>query len=241
MVNAAIILAAGKGIRMKSDLPKVFHKLCGKPILSYVLDAAGDVGFDETYVVVGHRSELLKDFYKDSDIVFVDQKKQLGTAHAVSQVEPYIKGREAMIVVLAGDMPLISGETIKDLIACHKDSNAAATLLVAKVDDPKGYGRVVRSASGEVIKIVEEKDATEDEKNISEINTGIYCFESKVLFDVLNEVKSDNTQKEFYLTDAIGLIKKKDLPVFSLSVDRPEEAMGINTKEQLENLERMLQ
>jgi UDP-N-acetylglucosamine diphosphorylase/glucosamine-1-phosphate N-acetyltransferase len=239
-LKVAIILAAGKGIRMKSDLPKVFHSLVGKPMLSYVLDAADDAGFDRTYVVVGYRAGILKDYYKDRDVVFVDQKEQLGTAHAVMQVAPLMRGIEAMTVVLAGDMPLISSKTLKGLMEFHSRSKAAATVLVATFREPFGYGRIVRDGEYRVARIVEEKDASEDEKKIKEINTGIYCFGSRALFDCLDEVRPENAQREFYLTDVIGILNGKGMPVLSFSAAGPDETMGVNSREQLDELEKMI-
>jgi len=239
-MNVAIILAAGKGVRMKSDLPKVFHKLKGKPMLSYVLNAAKGAGLDKTYVVVGHKSHMIKDFFKDGDIVFVEQEEQLGTGHAVQQVEPYLKGQNFTVVVLSGDMPLISSGTIRKLIEGHKSEGASATVLVAKMDDPHGYGRVLRDGDGKVERIVEEKDANESEKKVPEVNTGIYCFESKLLFDALRKVNDDNAQREFYLTDTISILKNSGAKVFSVAASDQKEAIGVNSKEQLEALEQVL-
>ncbi len=239
-MRAAIILAAGKGVRMKSDLPKVFHNLAGKPMLSYVLEAVKSAGVDRIFLVVGHKSELIKGYFKNEDVVFVDQRERRGTGHAVAQVEPDLKNFSGTVVVLAGDMPLIKSTTIKGLISFHERSGAGATVLTARVKDPFGYGRIVREAGGEVLKIVEERDATAGEKKIDEVNTGIYCFDSKALFNALKEVKAENDQKEYYLTDTIGILRNKNLPVFAFPCSDPREAMGVNTKEELETVEKML-
>jgi len=239
-MKAAIILAAGMGVRMKSDLPKVFHSLCGRPMLSWVLDAVKKSGFDEIYVVVGYRSDMIKDYYKNSGLVFVDQNEQLGTAHAVQQVSPYLAGRGSTVAVLAGDMPLISAGTINGLLERHLSSGASATVLSAVVGKPAGYGRIVRGSGGEVERIVEEKDADKKEKMISEINTGIYCFDGDKLFEAIMNVRSDNAQKEFYLTDTVGLLRKEGLSVSAYAASDPREAMGVNTKEQLTELEKIL-
>ncbi len=239
-MKIAIILAAGKGVRMKSDLPKVFHSLAGKPMLSHVLDAAEGAGFDRTYVVVGYRADVLKDHYRDRGIVFVEQKEQLGTAHAVMQVAPLLLGVDANVVVLAGDMPLISAATLRALVRFHERARAAATVLVATLDEPFGYGRIIRNGAGGVARIVEEKDASDDEKRIREINTGVYCFQARALFDCLKEVRPENAQKEFYLTDVISILNEKGLPVMSFSAADPNEALGVNSREQLDELERRL-
>jgi bifunctional UDP-N-acetylglucosamine pyrophosphorylase/glucosamine-1-phosphate N-acetyltransferase len=209
-------------------------------MLSHVLEATEEVGFDETYLVVGHRADLLKKHYRDRKVSFVHQRERLGTAHAVAQVKPHLEGREASVVVLAGDMPLISGKTLKGLIDFHLREKAAATILVAKLDNPFGYGRIIRGDKGEVVRIVEEKDATEEEKKVSEINAGIYCFDNKKLLGVLDKVGSDNAQHEFYLTDTIKLLKENNLLVSSFTAADPKEAIGVNTREQLEELEKIL-
>lgn len=239
-MNSAVILAAGKGVRMKSDLPKVFHKILGKPMLSYVLDAVEDYGFDGVYLIVGHMSDMIRDYYKNEDVIFVEQKERLGTGHAVMQVEPHLKDVDGISVVLAGDMPLISSQTIDELVEFHKKMGAKVTVLTAKAEDPFGYGRIIRDGSGQIVKIVEEKDATGEEKKINEINTGIYCFDNKVLFDALKEVKAENAQREYYLTDTIKILRGKGLPVFVHLCDRPAEARGVNTQEELKAVEKII-
>jgi bifunctional UDP-N-acetylglucosamine pyrophosphorylase/glucosamine-1-phosphate N-acetyltransferase len=239
-LKVAIVLAAGRGIRMNSELPKVFHKLCGKPLLTHVLDLIKNVGFDSTYVVVGYGADILKEHYKDSGVVFVDQTEQLGTAHAVMQVAPFLKGLQAKVVVLAGDMPLISSSTITGLIEQHDRSRASATVLVARLDDPSGYGRMVRDAKGGVLRIVEQKDASEDEKKIDEVNTGVYCFNSTELLECLGGVGTNNAQKEYYLTDVVAILNSKGRRVSAFVASDPMEAMGVNSKEQLEQLEATL-
>ncbi len=235
-----IILAAGRGVRMNSSLPKVFHNLCGKPILSYVLETALSLNPEETFVVVGHKSEIIKKYFSKYPIKFVNQEVQLGTAHAVAQVEPYLKNFNGTILILAGDMPLISRDTIKELISVHQRKGASATVLTAEVEKGGSFGRIVRSDSGEILKIVEHKDATPNELKINEINTGIYCFKNSILFDSLKEIKPENVQKEYYLTDAIQILKRRGLPVFAHKTQNPLEAMGINTKEELEKIEKIL-
>jgi UDP-N-acetylglucosamine diphosphorylase/glucosamine-1-phosphate N-acetyltransferase len=240
MEALAVILAAGKGVRMKSDIPKVMHKILGRPMLSFVIDAVKESGISRVLLVVGYMSEMVKDHFKGSDVTFVEQKERLGTGHAVMQAEPYLKDFLGTVVVLAGDMPLISSKTIKGLLAHHSLNNAKATVLTAKVAEPFGYGRIVRGERARVLRIVEERDAESDEKKIKEINSGVYCFECSALLAALKEIKPENDQKEYYLTDTIEILNKKGLPVFAFTCDDPQEAIGVNTKEELLNVEKIL-
>lgn len=237
---AVIILAAGKGVRMKSEKPKVFHEICGKPILSYVLDTVFDLGLKDIFVVLGHKSEIIRKFYDRLSIAFVEQREQLGTAHAVMQVEPKLKSYKGAILVLNGDMPLIKSDTLRRFIGEHTSSKAQATVLTAEMDDPGSFGRIVRGVEGEIIRIVERKDASDMELNIKEINTGTYCFEPNVLFPALKEIKPTNVQKEYYLTDCIALFKNKGYKVSSVKLRDSTEAIGVNTKEELELVQRIL-
>ena len=237
---AAVILAAGKGVRMKSEKPKVFHEICGKPMLSYVLDTVFDLGLKEIFVVLGHKSEIIRQFYDRLPITFVEQREQLGTAHAVMQVEAELKSYKGTILVLNGDMPLLKGDTLRRFIGEHTSSKAKATVLTAEMDDPGNFGRVVRGAEGEIIRIVEKKDANDMELNIKEINTGTYCFEPDVLFSALKEIKPINVQKEYYLTDCIALFRNKGYKVSSVKLHNSLEAIGVNTKEELELVQRIL-
>lgn len=239
MKRIAIILAAGKGVRMKSDLPKVFHKILGKPMLEYVLDAAENCKFDEIFVVVGHKSEVIKKYFSGRSVTFVEQTEQLGTGHAVMQVSPHIK-ETCLVVVLAGDMPFISASTIKSLLALHAKNKAKATLLTAILKEPGHYGRIIKNESKDVLRIVEAKDANERERAVKEINSGVYAFESDVLFDALKKIGKNNAQGEYYLTDVIGIAVAKGLPVKALVLDDPKEAMGINTKEELKEAEKII-
>lgn len=236
----AIILAAGKGVRMQSDMPKVFHNLAGKPMLAHVIEAVRKAGIERVLVVVGHKKELIKDYFKDWEVIFVDQNEQLGTGHAVMQAEPYLKDFNGTVLVLAGDVPLISPETIKKLVAFHLQHKAAATDLTATLDDAGNYGRIVRKMDGEIVKIVEKKDATPEELMLTEINTGTFCFDSKALFGALKEVKAENAQKEYYLTDTIHILRSKKLPVFACLTNNSDEVLGVNTKEELAYLEKAI-
>lgn len=235
-----VVLAAGKGTRMKSDLPKVLHKICGKPILHYVLKSAAEVFDCVPYVVVGYQAQKVKDAFKNRDVNFVLQEEQLGTGHAVMQAEPFLSKKDSTIIVLNGDMPLITPSILKSLAQHHKDSKVSATVLTATLSDPKGYGRIVRGRFNELEKIVEQKDASLGELEITEINTGTYCFDSKDLFATLHEVRSENAQHEYYLTDVIAILRKKWKKVAAFCIDDPMSAIGINTKEQLAEAEKIL-
>lgn len=234
-----IILAAGKGTRMNSDLPKVLHKICGEPLLHHVLNNVRGVFSSPPYVVIGHQAEKVRSLFKDYPAVFVLQEEQLGTGHAVMQAEPFLKDRDLTVMVLNGDMPLINPGIIKDLAQYHYGSGASATVLTVKMDDPKGYGRIVRDRSGHLEKIVEQKDASLGELEINEINTGTYCFNSKDLFAALHDVRSENAQHEYYLTDVIAILRSKRKKVCAFLIDDAQSAIGINTKEQLSEAERV--
>ncbi|MCX5726342.1 MAG: sugar phosphate nucleotidyltransferase, partial [Candidatus Saganbacteria bacterium] len=219
-----IILAAGKGVRMRSEGPKVFHEILGKPMLSYVLQAAFDLDIKNIFVVIGHQSEVIRNFYWRLPITFVLQSEQLGTAHAVMQVEPVLSNFSSPVLVLNGDMPLIRSGTLARLIDEHASKGSAATILTAIMDNPGSFGRIVRDKAGEIIRIVEQKDANEEELEIKEINTGTYVFEKDALFSALHEVKPLNVQNEYYLTDCIELMRKKGRKISSASVQDPLEA-----------------
>lgn len=238
MKTVAVILAAGKGVRMRSELPKVSHTILGKPMIVWVLEAVQGLKLDEIFVVVGYSADVVRKECEGFNVTFVEQKEQLGTGHAVAQTAPYIK--DSVVLVLNGDMPLIKEDTLKEFMARHlKNGSAPATILTAMLPDPASYGRIVRDSEGRVIRIVEKKDATDDELAIREINTGTYCFNSRALFDALNEVRPDNAQKEYYLTDVIGIFTKRDLPVYAYKAQDPNEVLGVNTIEELARLEEL--
>jgi UDP-N-acetylglucosamine diphosphorylase/glucosamine-1-phosphate N-acetyltransferase len=237
---AVIILAAGKGTRMKSDLPKVFHEILGEPMLTYVLESVKQLKPSRTYLVVGHMRDLIMNYYKNWDLRFVAQDQQLGTGHAVMQAKPDLENFSGTVLVLAGDVPLLSENTLRKLIDFHVKNKAAATDLTAVLRDAGNYGRVIREKSGRILKIVEKKDASSEELKINEINTGTFCFEKDALFKALAEVKAENAQQEYYLTDTIEILRKKNLPVFAFKADDPSETVGINTKEELVSIEKTL-
>ncbi|HOV79147.1 MAG TPA: bifunctional UDP-N-acetylglucosamine diphosphorylase/glucosamine-1-phosphate N-acetyltransferase GlmU [Bacillota bacterium] len=236
---AAVVLAAGKGTRMKSRLPKVLHKLCGKPMLSYVVEAASAAGVQKIVVVVGHGADLVAREVEGAALVAV-QSEQLGTGHALMQAGPHFGGFSGQILVLCGDIPLISPATLAGLVESHRASGAAATVMTAEVENPEGYGRVVRDGHGRVRKIVEQKDASPEERQIREINTGIYCFEAAGLFDALARLGPANAQGEYYLTDIIEMYAENGRKVGAFAADNPAEVAGVNDRVQLAAVERYM-
>ena len=238
--TSAIILGAGRGVRMESDLPKVFHMLAGKPLLQHVIEKVQKIGVDKIYVVVGHKKEIIIDYFKDWPITFIEQKEQLGTGHAVKMAAPYLKDFDGNVLVLAGDVPLLSSETLASLVKFHEESGSSATDLTAELPDAGAYGRIIRSASGELLKIVEKKDATEEELKIREINTGTFCFDSKDLFASLEKVKPLNVQKEYYLTDTIEILRGMGKKVSPYLTQNHQQTLGINTKAELAMMETLV-
>jgi len=237
---AAIVLAAGKGVRMQSDLPKVFHELLGEPMLSYVLKTVQNLHPVKTLVVVGHMRQLIMDYYKDWPVEFVVQAEQLGTGHAVRQAEPKLREFSGNVLVLAGDVPLIGEQTLRRLVEFHEQQNAAVTDLTAELDDAGSYGRIIRGSGNQIIRIVEKKDASPEELTIKEINTGTFCFDKKALFSALKEVKAENAQKEYYLTDTIAILRQKGRPVRAYKTADAGETLGINTRDELVAVEKIL-
>jgi bifunctional UDP-N-acetylglucosamine pyrophosphorylase/glucosamine-1-phosphate N-acetyltransferase len=236
----ALILAAGKGKRMKSDRPKVLHELCGRPMVSYVIDNARKVGCRRIILVIGHLWEQIKERFANDRVEFVLQEKQLGTGHAVMQAEELLTGFEGEVLVLCGDMPLVSAQTLENLLLEHRRSRAAATVLTVELEDPAKYGRIVRGEDRQVEKIVEYVDATSREREIKEVNTAAYCFNAQSLFHSLRKLSSDNLQGEYYLTDVIELLKKGEEKVSAYKCPRPEEGMGINSEKELLSTERVM-
>lgn len=227
-----IILAAGKGTRMKSDTPKVLHKVCGKPVLQYVLDVARALGSLKTYIVVGHKGGSVKK-YIPQGLMTVEQPELLGTADALRRAEKHLKGYHGDLLVLCGDTPLLDKKTVRDIVRKHKKTKAVCTLLTAVVPDPYGYGRIIRDGKGGVIAIREEKDATVQERGIPEINVGVYCFQNHALFNALRDVRINKKKKEFYLTDVIDVFFNRLFKIESVQTKDPSEGLGINTREDL--------
>jgi UDP-N-acetylglucosamine diphosphorylase/glucosamine-1-phosphate N-acetyltransferase len=229
-----IILAAGKGKRMKSSLAKVLHPVCGVPMLTHPVAAARAAGAGKIVVVVGHQAERVRELFGKEELIFVEQRALLGTGHAVLQAEEVFKDYTGTVVILCGDVPLIRPETVRALYDRHRSNEAAVTVLTTIPADPAGYGRVVKEKEGSVLKIVEDRDATAEEKAIREINTGIYCVESVFLFDAVTRLRNRNAQGEYYLTDIVEMARTSGLRVMSVLADDPGEVMGINTCEELE-------
>jgi UDP-N-acetylglucosamine diphosphorylase/glucosamine-1-phosphate N-acetyltransferase len=238
---STIILAAGKGKRMKSDLAKVLHPLCGLPMLTYPIATARAADAEKIVVVIGHQAGLIRERFGDQGLIFVEQKEQLGTGHAVLQSAEAFRDYNGTIVILCGDVPLIRPETVRSLYDRHRMEGATVTVLTTIPDDPAGYGRVVKVNGGRVVKIVEEKDAAPEEKKIREINTGIYCVASRFLFSAVAGLGNRNAQGEYYLTDIIEIACNKGLRASSSTAPDPVEVMGINTPEDLERAGRRME
>lgn len=228
-----IILAAGQGKRMGSDLPKVLHPVCGVPMLTHAVAAARAAGARRIVVVIGHQAERVRERFQDADLLFVEQREQLGTGHAVLQAREAFAGDEGTIVILCGDVPLIRAETIRALYDDHRAAGATVTVLTTVPSDPAAYGRVVKAADGGVLKIVEHKDATAAERLIGEINAGIYCVESGFLFPAVAGLGNRNAQGEYYLTDIVEIARAQGRRVCASLAADPAEVMGINTPQEL--------
>lgn len=239
---ASIILAAGQGTRMKSSIPKALHSVAGRPMLSYPIELAKSLGIERKIVVVGRQADRIKkEFYSyDNKIIYANQEKQLGTAHAVQQAENYLHGFSGIILVLYTDVPLLRASTIKRLIDCHKKCKSSCTLLTANIEQPKGYGRIIRNKKNKITGIVEQRDLVQSQENIKEINVGIYCFNARELFDALKSVDKDNYQGEYYLPDVVKILLKRDCTVETLKVQDTTEISGINTRIDLSYVSRIL-
>jgi len=238
----AIILAAGKGLRMGSDQPKVLFEVADKPIIQWVVQACRQARVSRNIIVVGEQGDMVAQVLADEpDCVFVEQGRRLGTGHATQMAESlFDPARPEEVFVLAGDAPLIRAGTLKVLLEAHRNARATATLATSNVADPTGYGRVLRDADGRFEAIVEEKDATDEQRKVTQINPSYYCFRSDALFESLKQVKNANAQGEYYLTDVPGLQKAAGLPVAVLDAVPPEDVLGVNTPEQLEQVDRIL-
>jgi bifunctional UDP-N-acetylglucosamine pyrophosphorylase/glucosamine-1-phosphate N-acetyltransferase len=227
---------------MNTKLAKVLHEVCGRPMLAYVLDAVRQVGVDKIYVVVGFSAQQVKQrFGGASDVVWVQQDKQLGTAHAVLCCKQYLRDFEGETLVLCGDGPLIRMQTLTTLIENHRAQRAAVTLATAVLDDPTGYGRIIRDAHGNIQGIVEDSDCTKQQSAINEVNPSYYLFNNKILFEAAEKVKPDNVKKEYYLTDALSVIISEGYKAIAVTAVAPEEAMGVNSRGQLSVVSKIMQ
>jgi bifunctional UDP-N-acetylglucosamine pyrophosphorylase/glucosamine-1-phosphate N-acetyltransferase len=240
MKLTVIILAAGLGTRMRSSLPKALHPLAGKPLVQHVLDAVYAMGPVRPVLVVGHKEDMVRKAVERYTMDIVYQERQLGTGHAVRQAADAIAQAEGPVMVLCADTPLLRPATLASLAEAHVRAKAAVTVMTAKVDDPEGYGRIIRGRSG-ILRIVEEKDSTKSQKKIREVNTGIYCFEKKFLLAALGGITNRNAQGEYYLPDTIPLARKKRSRVADVLCEDPDEAMGINSRYDLSVAEALLQ
>ena len=226
-----VVLAAGKGTRMKSDRAKVLHAIAGRPMIEHVLRTVDTLEADQTVLVVGHGEDQVRAALKDRPgIEFVLQSPQLGTGHALLQTEPVLAGKSGTVLLLYADVPLLEANTLRRLLETHARQRAAATVLTTVVDDPYGYGRIVRDAAGDVERIVEERDASGDERAIKEINSGIYAFALESLFASLHQLATDNAQGEYYLTDLVAMYRQRKRPVATLCLEQPSELRGVNTR-----------
>ena len=236
--NVAVVLAAGKGTRMNSDLPKVLFEVCGRPMIHYVLDALAEGGIQRTIVVVGHRAELLRDaLAQRNGLEFVHQAEQLGTGHAVMVCREHLADHHGPVLVVAGDSPMMQSRSIAALLADYHRRGAACVLGTACKEDPGGLGRVIRDAEGNFQAIVEEKDATDRQRRITEVNMSYYVFDCQELLASLEHIRADNSQGEYYVTDCPGVLAAQGKEVRALNVLKPCEALSINTLEELAAVE----
>lgn len=235
----AVILAAGKGTRMKSKLPKVLHKVGGHPMLEHVMDAAEAAGCRDNVVVIGHGAELVRELVGSRARIAL-QAEQLGTGHAVLQAADTLQDFTGTVMILCGDTPLLEAEELEKFYAEHVKSGAAATVMSALMDDPFGYGRILRDANGDVAGIVEQKDASEEQKQIKEINTGNYCVEAPLLFEVLRTLGNNNAQGEYYLTDVLAKLRAMGKKVGGVITADSEMIMGVNSRRQLAEAESVM-
>lgn len=229
MKRMAIVLAAGKGKRMKSKLYKVLHPVCGKPMVGHVVDTVRRTNSERTVVIVGHGAEDVKAYLGDQ-AEYVLQEQQLGTGHAVRQAEELLGKEEGTTILICGDTPLVRAETIEAMIALHESEGAAATILTAIPEDPTGLGRIIRGEDGGVLRIVEQKDCTPEEAAVNEINTGTYCFDNRKLFDALSKVTNDNAQGEYYITDVVGILRGEGEKVAAYATQDLTESIGVNDR-----------
>jgi bifunctional UDP-N-acetylglucosamine pyrophosphorylase/glucosamine-1-phosphate N-acetyltransferase len=234
-----IVLAAGQGKRMKSKLYKVLHKVCGKPMVGHVVGALERIDTQRMVVVVGHGADLVKQYLGDR-VEYAMQEQQLGTGHAVLQAEALLGAEDGLTVVLYGDTPLITSESLLDMIKLHNEKGAAATVMTALMEDPSGLGRIIRDEHGRVSRIVEQKDCNEQEREVKEINSGMYCFTNRKLFDALNKVTNHNVQGEYYLTDVIGILVNEHDIVEAYCTSDAMETLGVNDKVALSEAERLM-
>ncbi len=236
----ALVLAAGKSTRFKSATPKVTYPLCGKPVISHVLDKLENLDIEKTFVVVGPESQSVKDAVASYTVVFVVQEKPLGTGHAVMAAAPLLQELSGSLLVLCGDSPLIRSETLRQLLETREVEDADQVVLTATLEDPQGYGRIIRDRQGNAVDIVEEKDARPEQRAIREINTGFHCFKISSILEDVSQLSPANAAQEYYLTDLLRIFCDRGKKVVTLATDDPDETRGINDLEQLALAERAL-
>lgn len=236
-----LILAAGKGKRMHSARPKALQELCGRPILEYILEAVAPLGASRTVVVIGHQGEKVRERFEGRGLIFVEQREQLGTGHAALQARPALEGRGGEILILPGDLPLLRAELLEEFLAFHRAHGGRLSLLTMELSDPRGYGRVIRGRDGAVLRIVEDRDASEEERPIREVNSGVYLIRNEGLFwEALAELEAANAQGEYYLPDIVRLYCQRGEPVRALLARESEPLLGINSKAELTQAEAIL-
>lgn len=238
---ATLILAAGKGTRMKSERAKVLHPVFGRPMLDYVVGVAREIGSLKIGVIIGHQADLIREAYRDQGMTFILQKEQLGTGHAVLQARQAFSSFQGTIIILCGDVPLLRPATVREMMGHHAKTHSVITVLTTRLEDPASYGRIVRGRDGRLLRIVEARDATASEKEITEINTGIYCAESPFLFEAVARIRNDNAQGEYYLTDICEIANQEGMKVTPFLTVDSEEVMGINTVEDLARAQKVLE
>lgn len=236
---AALILAAGEGTRMESNLAKVLHKICGKTMIRHVFDTVCSISPSQIIIVVGHQAEAVKAELEGEKVRFVLQAERLGTGHAVLMSEPLLKDFSGTMIVLNGDTPLLRPNTLSGFVDFHRKEKASATVLSAVLSDPTGYGRIIRDGEGEFVRIVEEKDADGEERTVKEINSGLFCFERPDLSPALRKVSRRNVQSEYYITDVMEIMRKQGKRVAVYVSSQKEEVLGINNLEQLRIAEKL--
>lgn len=240
----SVILAAGEGTRMKSNLPKCAHKVCEKALVNHVIDSAVDAGVEKNIVVVGYKADVIEDVIEDKEKVIIavqpiGEDAPYGTGFAVQQAQGKFEDEDT-VVVLCGDTPLIRSTTVEELMSFHMDGEYDVTVLTSKLEDPTGYGRIVKDSDGKVLSIVEQKDAKEEQRKIDEVNSGIYCFKGSVLKDILSKLDNDNAQGEYYITDAVEIVNGQGGKVGGFITEDPGEIQGINSKVQLAAAEKVM-
>ncbi|MYC83588.1 MAG: NTP transferase domain-containing protein [Acidobacteria bacterium] len=235
-----LIMAAGKGTRLKSSLPKVLHPLAGRPLIEHLLQTVEALNPRHTLVVVGHQAALVKSRLRHRAVEFVDQVPQLGTGHAVQAARDWWSGKPGNLLILSGDVPLISAGTLRKMVQVHDRTRASLTLLSTRLADPGGYGRVIRAEDGRVRGIVEQKEAGPSELQVKEVNTGLYCFRIPDLSEVIDRLTADNRQKEYYLTDCVGLLSRRGKAVEAVVCHDWLEVTGVNSPVDLARMEKAL-